>query len=118
MDMSLKNCWDCPIPLSAVAAQFSAVLLVALLGAALQRSRRAEVRQVGWAIVVLAFLFAAAVTRAVPRWGILRSESPLNVFSRQFAYAFLMALDTALLSIVLLVAKYSSRKRTALPNSA
>ena len=113
MDMSLKNCWDCPIPLWGAVGQYALLFLVAATGAWIQKSSRPEVRTLGRVIMVLVFAFALLMTRAVLRWGILRSGVPFDVFARTTSFAILLGLDAMLAASVLLLARFRSRPHLA-----
>jgi hypothetical protein len=105
-----SNCWDCPVSLVFVGGLYLFLLLLAVSGAWLQKSRRTEFRSIGWALIAVAFALALLSTRAISRWGIRRGESPLDAFSLGVAYGVPAVLDLALVAITLFLARFSAKK--------
>lgn len=99
MDVAWKGCWDCPIPLWAVLSHFAVLAVVLVIAARIQRRRREPYTTVGWLLVALTSLWAAAFTTVVPRWGILKSELQFDSYSRSFAWFIVCALDVVLLGV-------------------
>jgi hypothetical protein len=47
VDFSLKNCWDCPVPLWTVFLQFAILFVAAASGAWMISKRRFGIRELG-----------------------------------------------------------------------
>jgi hypothetical protein len=103
MEFDLRNCWDCPVPLWLVLAQYAVLILAGGAGAWMQRRQRPGVRALGTLLVVGTLLWAALATLTTPRWGIWRSDDPLEVFGLRTTYAIFAALDLVLVVAIVAV---------------
>jgi hypothetical protein len=110
VDFSVKNCWDCPIPLWNLLLQFALLYLAGAYGGWSLNMRRAGMRDLGVLIVALTILWAAAVTWTVPRWGILRSEASVDVFLERTTYAIFAALDVGLLAVIVVARRLTLKE--------
>jgi hypothetical protein len=113
MDMSWKNCWDCPVPLWGVLLQFGLLFLAGAAGAWLLKRRGSGLRELGIVIIALSVLWAAAITRIVPRWGILRwgtlrNIDQIDIFTQRTAYLIFAVLDATLISVIAIVRHLAS----------
>lgn len=99
MDMSLTNCWDCPVTLATVAGGLT--LIATLIGLGLWLSTKthfAALRSIGVAVAVLAFAVALGFTFTVPNWGIINPfATRFSVFSRPVARTIYFTFDAAAL---------------------
>ena len=102
MDMSLTNCWDCPVTLASVGVGLTVIALLIALGLWLTKARSAAVRSLGDVIAVVAFILALMFTLAVPNWGIVDpSAARFSVFSRPVTRSLYITFDVvALLAFV------------------
>jgi hypothetical protein len=103
MEFDPKNCWDCPVSLWIVLAQFALLILAGSAGAWMQRRQRPGVRALGTLIVVGTLLWAALATLTTPGWGIWRSDDPLEVFGLRTTYAIFAVLDLVLVFAIVAV---------------
>jgi uncharacterized membrane protein len=109
MDMSFKNCWDCPIPLGMLLLNYLILAVLLAGGAWMHRSTRYAVQGLGAVTVVLMSMWTAVFTSVVPNWGIRWSESPLTFLSERQTLAALLGLD--LLLVMLMGSVYWMRSR-------
>ena len=109
MDISWKNCWDCPVPLWTVLLQFALLFLAAAAGAWMLKRRRPGTRELGILVITLTLLWAAAITRAVSRWGILRSDAPFDVFAQRTTHLIFAVLGATLVAVIFVVGRLASK---------
>jgi hypothetical protein len=92
--------------------QFAILFVAAASGAWMLSKRWAGIRELGILVITLTILWAAAITHAVPRWGILRSDAPLDLFARRTTYAIFFVLDVALVAVIVVVRRFASKEPT------
>jgi hypothetical protein len=81
MDMSPSNCWDCPLSVAQVIGQFLLLAFIAFGSAWLLQRRLAIVQAVGAVLLVLSSFTVLLLPVYVPRWGVLRIGSQIDVYS-------------------------------------
>ena len=89
MTFDLENCWDCPIPLSEVLAQYGLLVVILIVSAGMMGARRQFFRGLGWMATVLVLFWAAVFTWVVPTWGIIGAP-------RGRSWPILLGFDAAL----------------------
>jgi len=110
VDFSMKDCWDCPIPLSDVLIYFAVMLVLIVTASAMQESRLQPIRATGFLLTALILFFAVVYTSVIPRWGISRgADVPLDVWPRRMSWIILGAFDLLLVAIVI----FATRRRLA-----
>lgn len=106
MDMSLANCWDCPVTLASVVGYQIAIAAAIAVGLWLFTSRKPVLRGLGMILVVLSIVLALAFTSAVPRWGIVNPfASRYEVFSRTVTRSIYFGYDALLILALVLVTR-------------
>jgi hypothetical protein len=111
MELSLENCWDCPVPLARLLLEFSVLAVVLIAGTWLLRRRGPALRGCGALLVAGVSLLAVTLTSAVPRWGILRSRALFDGFASPTVWIILIALDISLVALGLVAWRWFGRGR-------
>jgi hypothetical protein len=109
--MSLGACWDCPISIWALLLHFLILALLAGTGAWIYWSGLERIRGCGLFVVCVMLLWGALFARAVSRWGIRKGDSIVDVMNRPAMYATLIAVETALVFVVLGIRRFRVSRR-------
>ncbi|HEX2120431.1 MAG TPA: hypothetical protein VHL59_02215 [Thermoanaerobaculia bacterium] len=110
MDMSLMDCWDCPVPLAELLLSFLLPVAIGAGAARLQRARSRALQAVGAVLIAIALLSALVLTAFVPNWGIRASEQPFDTIPAWATWLIVIALNMMLLMIIVAV-RYWPMKR-------
>ena|SRR5687768_17175010 len=80
MDMSLTNCWDCPLTVVALLSQLIFVTATGFVAIWLLHRRIAILQAMGAITLILASFFVLTLPVYVPRWGVWRIGSEGDVY--------------------------------------
>jgi drug/metabolite transporter (DMT)-like permease len=98
MDMSLENCWDCPVTLASAVGYLAVLSVLILLGLWLLRRTHASLRALGVIIAFVGVALSLMFTFTVPNWGVINPfAGHLALFSRAASHTLYFTFDAAVL---------------------
>ncbi|HXA16438.1 MAG TPA: hypothetical protein VN380_05570 [Thermoanaerobaculia bacterium] len=116
MDMSLTNCWDCPVTLGSVIGYLIGIAAAVAFSLWLLSLRFLVVRILGVFMVVVSCLLALGLTFTVPRWGIINPFAEgFAGFQRGTAYTIYIAFDLAILGALVWWSAFRTRRKVEPP---
>lgn len=80
MEMSLTNCWDCPLTVVALVSQIILLAAAGFVAVWLLHRRTAVLQAFGAISLIVASFFVLTLPVYVPRWGVWRIGSEGDVY--------------------------------------